>query len=374
SRAGLMVYRYDYFRNITRATGLVSDSIRFFREDSMGRIWIATDEGLSVFWHGRIVNYTEANGLLGKAVLSWYEDTEKNVWIGTDLGLNCFSGEELRRYSPQDGLAGEAVYEILQDRQGGIWLLTNRGLGRFNGQAVESYGVFAGFFGQIVLRGAWTLDADGRLWFGTNRGACRHNPEGDIPNLSPPMIHLTELKADGQPVPVVNGRCELPDSVRTVTVDWVGLSYRDEQGIRYRYLLDGLYPDWTEPTREHGIRLTFPPPGTYTLKVLARNHAGIWSPRPLTVSVEIRAPFWRTAPFLWTTGLVLLAVAGVAIVTARRRWSVREAAWREERQQMADRIRRLEQMVAPPATAGADGAEAAPADDPAGGGLSAPDC
>ena len=345
----------------------------------MGRIWIATDEGLSVFWRGRIVNYTEANGLVGKAVLSWYEDTEKNIWIGTDLGLNCFSGEALRRYEPQDGLAGEAVYEILQDRQGGIWLLTNRGLGRFNGQAVESFNGFAGFFGQIVLRGAWTLDADGQLWFGTNRGACRHNPEGDIPNVSPPIVHLTALKADGQPVRIANGRCVLPDSVRTLEFEWVGLSYRDEQGVRYRYLVDGLYPDWSAPTREHGLRMTFPPPGIYTLKILARNHAGIWSPRPLTVSVEVRAPFWRTALFLWIAGLVLAVSAGVAVVSARRRRFARESAWREERERMADQIRRLEIQAASPAAAGAAGAEAAPAgdgqpvNDPAGLKPSAPD-
>ena len=139
-------------------------------EDSQGRIWAATNNGLyHVNGHDKqevlaqynlpnlhvytflethnkqlviatnrgafILNSNRASllhpNLAGEAISSLMEDDENNLWLGTTKkGLFRLSNNQLERFDTQSGLPNNRVLSILQDLEGSIWVGTNGGLMR----------------------------------------------------------------------------------------------------------------------------------------------------------------------------------------------------------------------------------------------------
>ena len=227
--------------------------------------------------------------------------------------------------------------------KGNIWFFTNRGVNRFNGRIIESYMGLTEFLGDIILRGAWRLDPQGRLWIGTNRGACLYQPDKDKPNLVEPVVRLSSINLDGKPLQPENGRYVFGEPFKVLEIGWVGLSFRDEQDVRYKFLLDGFDPRWSEVSPDNRIRYTHLPSGSYSFKVLARNHDGVWSSQPLILSLEVRPPFWATPLFL--AGMALLALAaGLWTYRYRMRSLRRIMSLLEDKVQV--RTKELDQTIA----------------------------
>ncbi|MBL7850927.1 MAG: response regulator, partial [Cyclobacteriaceae bacterium] len=84
---------------------------------------------------------------------------------------------------------------------------------------------------------------------------------------------------------------------------------------RYRHMLEGYDRDWIETDyQDRTATYTNLSPGTYTFRVLASNHHGVWSNRDRTLKIIILPPPWRT---WWAyTGYSLLVAA--LLVGARR--------------------------------------------------------
>jgi diguanylate cyclase (GGDEF)-like protein len=280
---------------------------------------------------------------VGSTVYCVFEDSAKNVWVGTDMGVNRFSGQKVQQFSERDGLYGETVYDILEDDKGNIWFFTNRGVNRFNGRIIESYVGLTEFLGDIILRGAWRLDPQGRLWIGTNRGACLYQPDRDKPNLVEPTVRLSSIKLDGKPLLPKNGRYVFREPFQTLEIGWVGLSFKDEQGVRYKFLLDGFDPQWSEVCPDNRIRYTHLPSGSYSFKVLARNHDGVWSSQPLILPLEVQPPFWATPLFL--AGAALLAL-GIGLVSYRYRVRTLHRTMSLLGDKVQARTRELDQTIA----------------------------
>lgn len=67
-------------------------------------------------------------------------DSLGNIWIGTDDGLFSFSRGPFTSYGVRDGLSSDKVYAVLEDRSGALWIGTGGGgLNRFKD------GVFTAF-------------------------------------------------------------------------------------------------------------------------------------------------------------------------------------------------------------------------------------
>lgn len=105
----------------------------------------------------------------------------KEVWIGTDgRGVFRFAGDRVRRFTfdgTSGGLRSDHVYAIFPDREGVIWFGTDRGVCRFDPQSPrsESVGDNAGSnFVRTLYR-----SSSGALYSGTNRGLYLYNEEND---------------------------------------------------------------------------------------------------------------------------------------------------------------------------------------------------
>lgn len=111
-------------------------------EDPHGNIWAAT-MGMGVYRYdpenNTIKQYqhhdTDSSSLSSNSVSSITIDSRGRLWFSTDRGGICCYREEsddFISYSRKDGLPDDVAYKILEDPNHNLWFGTNKGLVRFN--------------------------------------------------------------------------------------------------------------------------------------------------------------------------------------------------------------------------------------------------
>ncbi len=185
---GYEIKTYKHRKNDENS--LSHDVIKLFYQDSKGRIWIGTLQGLDCFEpeSGRFSHYK--HGLENEAVTTVFEDRDGTIWVGgleSDLHKIDEDNENLVLYAAEVGV----VNVIFQDRQGILWLGTDSGilsLNKENGEMIRRSGN-AGDNGKNrgPIKGigkdsisAILEDSGGVLWFGDSEGGLSRLQEDKI--------------------------------------------------------------------------------------------------------------------------------------------------------------------------------------------------
>ena len=187
SALGLARVRRGSFATYTPAHGLVGASVRTVLEDSQGRMWIGTGDGVTRVVDGRLRSVTARNGLEMDAAASIAEDTQGRIWVGTSSGFFRFQPRET---CPGDGPCVEDIQPMAAgsitrintrvaygDRDGNVWLGTDQqGLARYQGDTVKVYSKADGLC-ESAIRGI-SQAPDGTMWIGTKEsGLCLYKDE-----------------------------------------------------------------------------------------------------------------------------------------------------------------------------------------------------
>lgn len=282
--------------------------------DTVGRLWVSGDRGLSV-WDGEVWRtYGVRDGLAHPRPYFLAEDHAGQVWFGyhASVGVSRFDGRELRTFTTRDGLSHDAVYSLGVGADGAVWIGTARGVDRFDGVAFANYGPAEGFASTETNAGGFFADAGGELWFGTAEGLSRYDPQRDVSARSAATVTLLELRLDRELLPVgerqvTGGSADLEATVEV-------LAFVHPRHLATRARLVGLSEEWTE-LRDRRIALPGLPPGEYRLEVEARIRGGPWSEAAVR-SFAIIAPWWRRG---WAFALEGLLVAAACVALVRYR-------------------------------------------------------
>jgi len=249
------------------------------------------------------------------------------LWIATNEGLTLFDPETetFTRFTEKDGLSSSFITAVLQEDNGMLWLSTAKGLVEWNPQtnSVEHiYSAEDGLQGdQFVPNSAWKAE-DGRLHFGGNNGITSFYPTNLVDDTYQPIVLLTEMRLFNEPVPIA------PDTVLTqplyetkelilgpdediVTFDFAALSYAAPEKTIYRYQLEQYEDDWNEvDSRRRFATYTNLPAGDYTLRVQSQNQDGTWNKQEASLNIIVTPPWWQTWWFrIAFVGSLVLAVA-----------------------------------------------------------------
>ncbi len=126
----------------TTEDGLISSEIWRIIEDSKGRLWIGTNDGLSVFENGVFTNFTTENGLPYNTIRGLTEMSNGDIWIGTDKeGIVIFRDLEPVKYIHlEDGLSGPFPQFFAEHpTDGSIWIAHHgSGLDRYYNGTIET--------------------------------------------------------------------------------------------------------------------------------------------------------------------------------------------------------------------------------------------
>ena len=358
---GACVFDGSTFTHYTSEEGFGSDIVYTIVEDHQHNIWFGTDGGGAIKFDGRqFTSYTKESGLAGNVVYSILEDSYHNLWFGTDeAGVCRFDGKTFTTYTEREGLSNNRVWSMVQDKRGHIWLGTESGLTRIDtrkNQGVPRFTVYDlddGFLGSDALQNSVFEDSNGYIWWGTGKMLTRYDPTQDIADDQAPIMHLKNVKVHFEEIrwsnlsedPKYSGvrlanlsrwypvpeQLSLPHDHNHLTFNFVGINYKSQNKILYKYKVERLEGKWSPATAQTEAVYSNIPAGKYTFKVKAINKDGVWS-EPFTYSFEVRPPWWQTWWFR------ILAAIGLIAGT----W----ALFRYRTAQLRLRQRELEETVA----------------------------
>lgn len=116
------------FVHYTPKEGLISNQVRSIYQDSKGRLYFTSVNGLSVYDGSRFINYTSRNGLAFDIVNAVMEMGDDSVWIITNSNkINCLVNGQLKTVILQDTEV-PIINQLMRDEKGVLYAATDQGL------------------------------------------------------------------------------------------------------------------------------------------------------------------------------------------------------------------------------------------------------
>ncbi|MBC7776896.1 MAG: histidine kinase [Phycisphaerae bacterium] len=176
---GLYVWKNNRLYQFNVADdGLASNDIYALATDAQGRIWAATDAGISIctmpeMGKKHLQNLSITNGLPDEIVTALVADKQGNIWVGThEKGVLCFDAATLRPSFQTQNWAFEAVTCLAVFGSRELWVGTSRdGLVRIDLASGEVQPLPEGHALRHIKAHSLCKDREGLLWAVLDKGA-----------------------------------------------------------------------------------------------------------------------------------------------------------------------------------------------------------
>ncbi len=300
-------------------------------EDSDGDIWVAT-MGNGVFRYNpntqEISHYIHHEGddtsISSNSVSNIKESSSGEIWFSTDRGGICRYNKDMDNFttfSKGQGLPDDTAYKILEDKNQNLWFGTNKGLVKFNPQT-EKCEVFTtdnGLPGNQFNYKSALASASGTFYFGSSEGLISFNPYQTYKNSYIPPVFITKMQIGNKEVTAQTKNSPLRQSIlytdkivlnhnqAHITFDFAALSYVTPSANQYAYKMEGIDKNWIYTYDNHNIAYTNLPPGKYIFQVKGANNDGVWNENGATIEVIVLSPWWRT-PIAYFMYIFLIAL------------------------------------------------------------------
>ena len=179
---GLWAYTDSVGGFFTTNSGLGGLTIYDVAIDSIGSVWVATNNGVTRLWGGFHINYTTAeSGLNDNLVHSIaVAGNDLSVWFGSDNGLIQFDGDTTWT-DWSDSLPSRRVRSIVYNAADtSLWVATDSGLGAYRPNRPYPISTWRKYYpgntgDSLPQFNLFSLEADtaGRIWVGHSTGVTR---------------------------------------------------------------------------------------------------------------------------------------------------------------------------------------------------------
>lgn len=334
SEKGLFVMKENRFVPVEKINK-ASKNLRKIFKTKDDDLYIGTfSEGLIEIKDGKVNNYLCGRKNCSNNVYAFLEDSKGRKWVGTWNGLHMLKDDTLVKLKPDSIRIDNPVYLIMEDHQNNIWFGSDNGLYRFDGGKLRHYTMSDGLSGMEANRDAALVEED-RIWIGTNNGLSIYNPKYDVnvDEFPAPIVTIMDIKAEDGSLPI-HYEASLPYNINNFCFTFAGISFLDEEKVYYQCKLEGFDKNWREEFRSLDNKYCYfnLPPGNYRFCIKARNKLGIWSKPVCTKLITINKPFWLQWWFITIFSLVILLLLYLFLRMAFRvRYSVKLKKQVEER-------------------------------------------
>ncbi len=304
-----------------------------------GEIFLANNQGLFIEEKGHFKHIAAPQKMGIEAIQSLVVMGE-TLWILSEQGIYTaqYKGRILKNLSKIENLGGQSLSKLniwggklLSDE---IWFLHNRGISIYNPKTKQfrTFGYHEGFTLIETNQKALLQSTRNEIWVGTIQGVhIAPLSFVEYPAL-PPKISITRMLVNSEAVSQELKEAKYIKSL-TLAPDFIELEY-DHNDIQiqfeavdfdasevsgsldtvnqvvYSHFLEGYDKNWSRPSPQAWGSWTNLAPGEYTLRVKARNLAGIWTPQPALIRFTILPPFWQTWWFYLLELLFLMSLLG----------------------------------------------------------------
>ncbi|WP_158867404.1 hybrid sensor histidine kinase/response regulator transcription factor [Maribellus comscasis] len=320
----------------------ISNKCRFiYRKNKNAKLWIGFQEkgvaeavmkdgeiSLKMFSHvagdSASINFNDISCML--------EDSKGRLWFGTwGRGINLltdYNTGTFKHFTTKNGLSDNIVFGMYEDKSGQLWISTYNGLSKFN-PATESftnYTYLDGLQSNEFSVGAHAQSKKGELFFGGINGLNYFFPENVKQTKEQYPLAITRMRIYSDEVNVdteYNNRIildkaifkkekiTLPYSIRSFSFDVSLFSYVEPERNQFKYTLEGFDNKWNTSIGNTSINYSNLSPGSYTLLIKGRTYNGKWNQEPLSLTIEIRPPFWAS---IWGYIIYAVVLAGIIYV------------------------------------------------------------
>lgn len=269
---------------------------------------------------GEIKNYTydkdDKNSIIDNSIRTVAEDSQGRIWIGTSNGLSIYlkESDKFANFTTEHGLPNNTIYGIVFDDDGNPWLSSNGGISTYDGESHKfiNLNIVDGLQSNEFNGESYMKTKDGEIFFGGINGLNSFYPE-DI-EIKP---HVTGVVFDyfsvnGISVDTIDGKKFSCDE-NNIKIQMFLPDYKNIKGIRYYYMLEGADEEW-RLTETPEILFSNLNSGSYTLKVTATNSKGVVSDEA-KVSFEIKPPVWISFPAV----LLYIAIISYIIISQKNK-------------------------------------------------------
>lgn len=258
----------------------------------------------------------------------------------------------MQQFTTVQGLRSNSVYQLLQDRMGRFWLTgpnaiasvpeaeMEREPGAEHPLSVQTYSMPFGADGAQMYGGrqpAVFLAPDDSVWFPTSRGAA-HLATLETVAEPAPRAALDEVVEDGRsviPEAGSDGPLKIAANVVRLSFAFTAISLRSQEGVRFRYKLEGFDPSWNAAGTSREATYTNLRGGYYRFRVQAFNTANPGSVSEFDLALVKAQVFYETWWFYAVCGVVVLAIVWSLYRVRIRGMRTRFAAVLEERSRLA---------------------------------------
>lgn len=135
-RINLKNGKVDNYKNTGDEYSISSNSVRDVVLDSNGRLWVATNKGISSFNYGkeRFINYSNEpygkDSIIDEKTDCLLKDNSGFIWVGTYSGISVFNPNSSffhfkSKLHDKNSLSGNMVQGIYKDNDKALWVGTN---------------------------------------------------------------------------------------------------------------------------------------------------------------------------------------------------------------------------------------------------------
>lgn len=276
--------------------------------DSKKRLWVGTEGGaLNCFEERKKRFYTidQSLGIDDEVIHTIVEDSAGKIWVSTDNGLfriNFKGGNfpfnkantEVTQFTANDGLASNQF-------------LTNSGTRIRSGELL-----FGGINGLTIFNPRQLLKNTYQPPVVLTGLSIKNKPVAINAEKSPLKESISESR-----------KIMLTYDQGYISIDFAALNYNNPENNQYAYRMQGLSngEGWHYAGHQHTASYTNLEPGNYKFEVKASNNNGVWNNRTTTLSINVLPPFWRTwwAYLIYATSFALILYVIIRFFRIRAR-------------------------------------------------------
>jgi len=319
-------YKYDGKTNRNLS---VEHDLEFIRHyavavDLQNQIWVSRENGLGRFDGKQIINYGKKHPLLQERILDMSVSKNNELWMATSgIGVLMYKEGIIQQITAESGLVSNLCTSIHIDATNNVWVGSPRGISKIilnNNQPqhyeIVNYTTKDGLPSNEVNA---VYSASEKVWVATNNGLAIIDKKKVRKNNTPPPIYISHFKIWQKDTVLVQDYT-LNHHLNHITIEYIGLTYNNDQDKSYKYRTLGIDNNWTH-TRLTSIQYPNLSPGAYQFQVSAANKDGIWSTTPASINFTILAPLWQRK---WFQAVgVIVALIGIVLVFLLRTRKIR---------------------------------------------------
>lgn len=236
-------------------------------------------------------------------------DQDNNLWLAT-LGNGVFKqqNDSFIQITSKDGLKSDYCYSLISDNLNGLWVGHRGSLSRISTTTLQSE-IFDKKKGinDDFNKGAVYKDKENNVWFGANKRAIKFNPKKFLKNSTPPIVSVKNIFISDNKTKL-SETIELPYGAYKLKIEFIGISFKQPEGVKYQYFLEGYDLNWSESSTINFANYPRIDDGEYKFYVKACNTDGFCSEETYAFDILIAKPFWKKWWFYVLSLIVLVSI------------------------------------------------------------------